>query len=91
MLPFQLEREVDGAFPEQVVKPCSRCKIPTTDQVPARAHNLSRTASERRGNNLKRFEGLLHERQGQNLALTVCYVPYSREQVLKLHNLFDRR
>ena len=36
-----------------------------------------RAASERRGGNLQRFYGPLPERQGQNLALTVLYVPDS--------------
>ena len=38
--------------------------------------NSGRTASERRGNNLKRFEDFYIKRQSQNLALTFLCVPY---------------
>jgi len=50
--------------------------------------------SERRGNNLNRFKqlkpfkGVLPESQGQNLALTFLYVPYSLDgrELIKLNS-----
>ena len=41
------------------------------------SHDAWLPASERSGNTLKIFQGLLPENQNQNLALTVLYVPYS--------------
>ena len=44
--------------------------------------NMNGTASERRLNSLKIFEGLSSDSQGQKLALTVSYLPYSLDRGL---------
>ena len=41
---------------------------------------LVTTASERRGNNSRRYKDFLTESQGQNLALTVLHVLYSLDK-----------
>ena len=46
--------------------------------------SLDKTASERRGNNMKSSQGLLPENQGQNLALTVLHVPYSLDSEMTI-------
>jgi len=51
-----------------------------TVQLYNKLYNSTGPTARPLGNGLKGFKGLLPESQGQNLALTVLYVPYSLDK-----------